>query len=154
KAGRERFWFGPKIVEPEIDLDRAPQATDPPPLPFVALGRETQVEDETQWGYVGVTHAVFTQLGARSLKEWLEEIRPVHERQADGSHKLMLRAIFGHEGGGRMIYYFDPSEPDPAARGFGWVRAEIYGKEDLNEVTFTQPAGRHVPKGAAEPPPK
>ena len=30
---------------------------------------------------------------------------------------------------------------------FGWTRMEIYGKESLDEVVFSFPAGRTVPEG-------
>jgi hypothetical protein len=146
KAGRERLWFGAKITDPEIP-EIPPGPRDLPALPQIRIGREIQVDDETVWGYVGVTYALFNLMGARAHGEWLEEIRPVRETDERGNQRLMLRATFGNPQGGRGVYFYDPADPAPESRGFGWTRMEIYGKESLDEVLFSFPAGRTVPEG-------
>jgi len=143
-AGRERLWFGPKITDPEVS-GLAPGPQGMPSIPHVRMGRETQVDEERTWYWVGSTHALFSQLGARTTSEWLMEIRPVREALPDGTHKIMLRAAYGNQNGSRTLYFYDPGDKDAASRGFGWVRMEAYAK-DQGEITFSYPAGRFAPK--------
>ena len=145
KAPQERFWFGRKDTDPRVDPRSPPKPGDIPPLPHVLVGRETRVEGEREWYYVPpVSFVLLGLMGARSTTEWLEEIRPVRERLPDGGHRVLLRASYGQQNGGRVSYFYDPDEPAASPRGFGWLRMEAFAK-DLAEVSFAVPAGRTLP---------
>lgn len=152
EAGAERLWFGPKIADPAVP-ELPPGPTDMPPVPHVRIGRTTRLPGEKTWlragGAADVSFATFAQMGARTPGEYLQEIRPVRELRPDGSRHLMLRAAFGTPTGAKVVYFFDPSEPQPELRGFGWTRMEAYAKEQA-EIVFTFPDGRTVPESVPE----
>ena len=142
-VGEVRLLFALPVVEPEINRDKKPNpATDLPPLPFVHMVSQSKRAGDGHWSRGGDHAAILATIGARGLGEWLEEIRPVRERMADGTVKTMLRATYGGTGGAQVAYFYDPSDPHPERRGYGWVRMETYGKDDLAEVLFAIPDGK------------
>ena len=145
-AIKARFMFERTVTEPVVRRDREPKPTDPPPMPYVLLWLETRRPQETQWHFASISFAILSQMGARSSQEWLEEIGPVRERLGDGSEKIMLRAVFGHQNGSHVAYFFDPNHPDPSALGFGWTRMEAHSPDQQSEINYAVPAGRYVPK--------
>ncbi len=143
-AVKFRFMFERTVTEPTVNRDRQPKPTDPPAMPYVLLWMETMRPEDNHWRFTSVSYAALAQMGARSTGEWLEELGPVREVLRDGTTKIMLRARFGMQSGAQVLYFFDPSEPDPSIRGFGWTRMEAYGAEQMSEISFTIPAGRYA----------
>ncbi len=139
-----RFMFERTVTEPTVNRDREPKPTDPPPMPYVLLWMETMGPGDNHWRFARVSYAALAQIGARTTQEWLEELGPVREVLRDGTTKIMLRARFGLQNGAQAIYFFDPNEPDPSIRGFGWTRMEAYGAEPMPHISYTIPAGRYV----------
>jgi hypothetical protein len=78
-------------------------------------------------------------MGALTVKEWLEEIRPLRERGDDGVERLVLRARFGHESGAVIDYFHDPERLCP---GVGWYRHEMQATERPPVVVFATDGGK------------
>ena len=138
-----RFMFERIVTEPTVNRQRQPKPTDPPTMPYILLWMETMRPEDDRWRFTGISYAVLAQMGARTTREWLEELGPVRETLPDGTTKIMLRARFGLESGAQAAYFFDPNESDPSLRGFGWTRMEAYGAEQTSEINYTIPAGRY-----------
>ncbi len=144
-AIQARFMFERTVTEPTVNRDRAPKPTDPPSLPYILLFVETKRPGDRDWRFTTLNFAALAQMGARTTREWLEELGPVRETLPDGSQKIMLRARYGQENGSQVLYFYDPNDPEASSRGFGWSRMEAYGGEDMSEITFTIPDGRLDP---------
>ena len=132
-----RFTFLVMLAEPQPD--------DPVySAPHIRAGVEERGEDGNWYRLRSVDQFVqplaLSQMGATTIKEWLEEIRPVREIGNDGTMRTVLRVMFGNVAGGQVIYVFDPNRPIPA---FGWIRQEVHGAEEGKdpEVHFTRPDG-------------
>ena len=63
------------------------------------------------------------------------------ETRADGATVERLRVVFGHQSGGRTVYFYDPSIRVP---GLGWIRQEFYAENKLQHVLYASDAGRAV----------
>jgi len=146
-VGEVRLLFAQPVVEPEIVRNRKPDPTrDPPQIPYMHMVSQRRRANESFWTRGGDNAALLATMGARGASEWLEEIRPVRERLPDGSHKTMLRALFRSPSGASNAYFYDPADPHPERRGYGWVRVETYGGDSkLSEVLFAIPDGRAEP---------
>jgi len=143
-AVQARFMFERTVTEPSVNRDRAPKPTDPPSLPYIVLWVETKRPGERVWRFTSINYAALAQMGARTTREWLEELGPVRETLPDGSEKIMLRARYGQENGSQAAYFYNPGDSLASNRGFGWSRMEAYGSEQMSDVSYTIPDGRYV----------
>ncbi|MHC4818614.1 MAG: hypothetical protein ACYTF8_11220 [Planctomycetota bacterium] len=109
------------------------------PAPYVVTGMEDRKPDEDAWYFKDYFFLVLGQMGAMTPKEWLEEIGLVRERSRDGTERLLVRALYGHESGATVVYYYDPERPVP---GVGWFRSEMHAQDRDPEVHFARDAGR------------
>ena len=129
-----RYTFTGAIVEPQQGAALFPQ-------PYAVGGMEDREADEDTWYFKDRAFFLFSQLGAMTPKEWLEEITPVRERTADGKERVLIRARFGHENGSQILYLFDPEKPVPV---FGWFRHELYAEGRDPQIYFARAAGKVV----------
>lgn len=127
-----RYWFGPVITEPD-------PANDPYPAPHAFVLIEERKPGHTAWRRQSPSFLALGQMGAMTIKEWLEEIRLVREKTRDGGERTLLRVTFGHETGATVAYFIDPERPVP---GVGWFRHELYAEEGDPAVFFASEAGR------------
>ena len=125
-----RYWFGPRVNDPASD--------DPVcPFPRIRVGLENQHEDEDTWYFQQAQFFALAQMGAMTTDEWLEELRPVRERLPDGSDRIVVRAVFGHQSGAQVHYFYDIENPVP---GLGWYRHELFAEGSGRQVYFAFPA--------------
>ena len=142
-AGDMRCLFAGVVAEPEYGPGEAVLRDDDfPPLPHVRIGLAHRNSPSDEWSYAGSAYALYTLMGAKTPREWLEEIRPVRERDRDGTERVLVRATYFDETGATVTYLYDPADPDPTARGYGWLRREVYGQGALSSVEYTIPDGR------------
>jgi hypothetical protein len=142
-TGETRLLFAKAVPEPEYGpAEAAVREVEFPPLPHFRIGRAHRPNPAETWSYVGAEHALYGLMGAKTSREWLEEIRPVREVGRDGNERVLLRATYGDETGATVVYLYDPADPDPTARGFGWLRREVYGGGALTSVEYAIPDGR------------
>lgn len=131
-----RFFFSTPQVEPD------PEAVPSPlfPAPYIPVALEQRDGETGEWRYVPPPRFfALGQMGAMTVKEWLEEIRPVRERGEDGEERLVLRVRFGHETGAVIDYFHDPARPCP---GLGWYRNEMRTSEGAPVVVFASDGGK------------
>ncbi|MHC4932680.1 MAG: hypothetical protein ACYTGV_10880 [Planctomycetota bacterium] len=141
-AGEFRWLFGSVVTEPVVDPDLPPDPkTGPPAQPHVRVVVGSRRPDEPDFVAAHMTYPLLSLMGARTPLEWLEGIRLVSDRRLDGSRKPMLQAAYGHQNGSAVMYFFDPADPAPQARGLGWTRMEVYQQGKLSEIIFSHPDG-------------
>jgi hypothetical protein len=132
-AAWARLFFSVPKTEPDPETDLFP-------APYVPFGLEERTGGTGDWRYVPpVRFLALGQMGAMTVKEWLEEIRLVREQGDDGSERLVVRARFGHENGGIIDYFHDPEQLLP---GVGWYRHEMRATEGPPTVFFATDAGK------------
>jgi len=129
-----RYTFTAFVTEPATDDPFSTQ-------PHVRVGVESRGPEEPDFMYEGEQAFLLRQMGAYSTIEWLEEIRPVEELTQDGARVRRLRATYGHQSGGRTVYFTDPSIHVP---GLGWIRQEFYAEGQLRHVLYASDGGRVV----------
>jgi hypothetical protein len=129
-----RYTFTGAEVEPEVSEKSFF------PAPYVVAGMEDRKPNEDTWYFKDYAFFVLGQMGAMTPKEWLEEISLVRERRRDGTERTLIRALYGHESGATVVYYFDPERPVP---GVGWCRSEMHTQDQVPpEIHRARAAGR------------
>lgn len=125
-----RYTFLPTVTEP---------LTDDPVMPVPHLRAGVEEFQDDGWNYRPPIGALaLCQMGALTVQEWLEEIRPVIEVRGLGEQRMLLKAIFGHRTGAFVAYYFDPRKPVPAV---GWTRSEMTAEGRPPEINFATDGG-------------
>ena len=135
-APRMRLTMVASQLEPETEDRYAP-------LPYALFVAESRRKDEEHFTRekddLRVRYLLYQQMGALTGKEWLEEIRLVTEISRDGGQRTLLRAIFGHENGAQVAYFYDPARPVPVV---GWFRQEVYGGGNPIQLLYAADGGR------------
>jgi hypothetical protein len=125
------------VTGAEVEPERRENAFFP--APHLVAGMEDRQAGEDTWYFKDYAYLVLGQMGAMTPKEWLEEISLVRERGRDGTERTLVRALYGHESGATVVYYFDPARPVPVV---GWFRSELHAQDRVPEIHFARGAGR------------
>jgi hypothetical protein len=112
-----QIWISHVDAEPRTDLRETPLAE-----PYVAFSIAERGPRDPEFLALPPGAVPLRNLGALTVKEWIESIGPVREKLDGGGTREVLRLRCGQELGGAISYYFDPDRP---VVPFGWFRQEV-----------------------------